>query len=64
MRRPFPVNLTEALTLLRQHPAIDAARADVVARAAEAKAHLAAVPEGAVRTALEEFADIVATRAS
>jgi heptaprenyl diphosphate synthase len=36
----------------------------VIARAAEAKAQLVAVPEGPVRTALEEFADIVATRAS
>ena len=54
----------EALALLRRHPAIDEARAYVVARAAEAKARLAAVPEGPVRTALEEFADIVATRAS
>ena len=55
---------SEALTLMRAHPAVDEARAYVVARAAEAKAHLAEVAEGPVRTALEEFADIVATRAS
>ena len=54
----------ETLALLRRHPAVDEARAYVIARAAEAKAQLAAVPEGPVRTALEEFADIVATRAS
>jgi geranylgeranyl pyrophosphate synthase len=54
----------EALTLLRRHPAIDEARADVLARATDAKAQLAVVPEGPVRTALEEFADVVATRAS
>ena len=54
----------EALALLRRHPAIDEARAYVLARANEAKAALAAVPEGPVRTALEEFADLVAVRAS
>ena len=54
----------EALALLRQHPAIDEARAYVVARAGEAKAALAVVPEGPVRTALEEFADLVALRAT
>ncbi len=40
-----------------------AAKAEARARAAEAKAVLADVPEGPVRTALEEFADLVATRA-
>jgi heptaprenyl diphosphate synthase len=54
----------EALGLLRAHPAIDQARDYVIARAAEAKAALAAVPEGPVRTALEEFADLVAVRAT
>ena len=54
----------EALGLLRAHPAIDEARAYVLARATEAKALLAAVPEGPVRTALEEFADLVAVRAT
>lgn len=52
----------EALDLLRAHPAMDQARAYVVARAAEAKALLAPLPAGSVRTALESFADIVATR--
>jgi heptaprenyl diphosphate synthase len=54
----------EALDLLRKHPALDEARAYVVARAAEAKRHLAVVPQGPVRTALEAFADIVATRSA
>jgi heptaprenyl diphosphate synthase len=54
----------EALALLRVHPAMDQARAYVVARAEEAKARLSAVPEGSVRTALESFADIVATRSA
>ncbi|MGC4110958.1 MAG: polyprenyl synthetase family protein [Nocardioides sp.] len=52
----------EALALLRVHPALDEARAYVVARAAEAKALLTVVPEGPVRDALETFADHVATR--
>jgi heptaprenyl diphosphate synthase len=52
----------EALALLRAHPAMDEARAFVVARAQEAKALLAALPPGPVREALENFADVVATR--
>jgi heptaprenyl diphosphate synthase len=54
----------EALDLLRKHPAMDGARAYVVGRAAEAKALLAALPQGPVRDALEAFADIVATRSA
>lgn len=54
----------EALHLLRQHPALAEARAYVVARAEEAKALLGALPEGAVRDALERFADIVAVRST
>ncbi|HEX7739466.1 MAG TPA: polyprenyl synthetase family protein [Marmoricola sp.] len=52
----------EALTLLRAHPAMDEARAYVVNLAAEAKDLLKAVPAGPTRTALETFADLVATR--
>ena len=52
----------ETLDLLRKHPAMDEARAYVVARAQEAKALLSALPEGPVREALEAFADIVAIR--
>jgi len=54
----------EALDLLRRHPAMDQARAYVVARAEEAKARLAVLPEGPVRAALEAFADVVAVRSS
>ncbi|MFB9313203.1 polyprenyl synthetase family protein [Nocardioides plantarum] len=54
----------EALGLLRQHPALEQARAYVIARAQEAKALLAILPEGPVRTALEDFADVVAVRSS
>jgi heptaprenyl diphosphate synthase len=54
----------EALGLLRAHPSMDEARAYVVARAAEAKARLSVLPEGSVRTALESFADVVATRST
>jgi len=54
----------EALELLRTHPAMDEARAYVVARAAEAKALLGVLPAGSVREALEAFADVVAVRST
>lgn len=52
----------EVLTLLRAHPAMDEARAYVIARAQEAKSLLSVLPLGPVREALESFADLVATR--
>jgi heptaprenyl diphosphate synthase len=52
----------EALALLRPHPAMARARAYVVDRAAEAKQRLEVLPPGAVREALEAFADLVAVR--
>jgi len=52
----------ECLTLLRAHAAMDEARAYVVGRAQEAKALLAALPQGPVREGLEAFADLVALR--
>ena len=55
---------SEALALLRAHPAMKRARAYVVGRAQEAKARLDVLPPGAVRDALEAFADVVATRTS
>jgi heptaprenyl diphosphate synthase len=55
-------DLAEALGLLRAHPAMEEARAYVVARAGEAKELLKVLPEGPVRDALEAFADVVATR--
>ncbi len=54
----------EALDLLRKHPAMDEARAYVVARAQEAKALLTALSPGPVRDALEAFADLVAVRST
>ena len=54
----------EALGLLRKHPAMDEARAYVVARAQEAKRLLEVLPEGSVRQALSDFADIVAVRSA
>ncbi|WP_217996922.1 polyprenyl synthetase family protein [Nocardioides jensenii] len=54
--------LEETLGLLRAHPAMEEARAYVVSRATEAKNLLKVLPEGPVRTALEAFADVVATR--
>jgi heptaprenyl diphosphate synthase len=52
----------EALELLRRHPAMEEARAYVIARAHEAKQLLGVLPQGPVREALEAFADVVATR--
>jgi len=52
----------EALGLLRQHPAMDEARAYVQGRANEARGLLKALPDGPVREALEAFADLIATR--
>lgn len=54
----------EALELLRANPAMEEARSYVVGRAREAKELLGVLPEGPVRTALESFADIVATRSA
>jgi heptaprenyl diphosphate synthase len=54
----------EALDLLRKHAAMDQARAYVVEQATAAKALLEVLEPGPVRTALESFADIVATRSS
>ncbi len=55
---------SEALALLREHGSMAEARAYVVGLAAEAKELLKVLPEGSVRTALEAFADAVATRTS
>ncbi len=54
----------EALGLLRNHPAMDQARAYVLAQSESAKARLSVLEPGSVRTALEAFADIVATRST
>jgi heptaprenyl diphosphate synthase len=52
----------EALALLRRHPAMDQARDYVLGQATQAKKLLEVLDPGPVRTALESFADVVATR--
>jgi heptaprenyl diphosphate synthase len=53
----------EALGLLRKHPAMDEARAYVLARSNEARELLRVLPAGSpVRAALDAFAEVVATR--
>jgi len=53
----------EALELLRKHPAMDEARAYVLARSNEARELLRVLPfDSPVRAALDAFAEIVATR--
>ena len=52
----------EALHLLREHPALDEARAYVRGIAAEAQDLLTVLPAGPVRDALDAFAVLIATR--
>ena len=52
----------EVLDLLREHPAMEEARAYVLQRATEARILLEVLPEGPVRDALDAFAEVVATR--
>ena len=54
--------LAEVLQLLRRHPAVDQARAEVVRRAGVARGLLDALPEGPSRRALEDLCDTVVTR--
>jgi len=54
----------EALTLLRAHPAMAAARDYVATEASDAKRLLSVLPDGPMRSALETFADVVAERTS
>ena len=54
----------EALVLLRVHPAMEQARDYVLGQATQAKKVLEALDPGPVRTALESFADVVATRSA
>lgn len=54
--------LAEVLLLLRRHPAIDQARAEVQRRARAARLLLAPLPSGPARLALEELCDAVVTR--
>ncbi len=54
--------LAEVLRLLRAHPAIDEARAEVRRRAERARSLLDGLPAGEARAALEELCDSVVTR--
>ncbi len=54
----------ETLDLLRKHPAMDEARAYVLAEARGAQQHLEVLPGGPVRAAFDAFAELVATRSS
>lgn len=56
-------DLAEALGLLRAHPAIQEARAEVTRRADAARDLLAPLPEGAPKEALAALCDQVVTRA-
>ncbi|GGZ13918.1 polyprenyl synthetase family protein [Streptomyces nitrosporeus] len=55
--------LTEALRLLRAHPALEQARRDTVRYAQAARAVLAPLPECYAKSALEELCDAVVHRA-
>jgi heptaprenyl diphosphate synthase len=55
-------DLSEILTLLRRHPAIQQARDVVTRRAARARSFLRDLPAGEARDALEELCDSVVTR--
>jgi heptaprenyl diphosphate synthase len=52
----------EALSLLRAHPAMDAARADLRRWAATARAEIAGLPDAPARTAFEALCDYVVRR--
>ena len=64
LSRPLPDNAehTEALELLRAHPAIEEARAVARERADEAWQATAMLPDGSVRRALQSLCDYVVSR--
>lgn len=55
-------DLDRALVLLARHGAIDAARRDALDWAGRARAALAALPDGEIRTLLADLADFVVSR--
>ena len=59
-----PDELAEALALMRAHPALDQARAEVERRAQAAKDLLTRLPEGPAREAMFELCDQVVSRSS
>ena len=54
--------LARAVAALRQHPAIDLARSEVGRRAEAARAHLAVLPDGPAKRALDALCTTVVTR--
>ncbi|ABW15424.1 polyprenyl synthetase family protein [Frankia sp. Mgl5] len=56
--------VVEALELLREHPAMDRARAELIRWSSEARECLAPLPDGSAKTALESLADFVIDRTS
>ena len=59
-----PDELAEALTLMRAHPALEAARTEVQRRAEAAKERLVRLPESPAREALHELCDRIVSRSS
>ena len=57
-------DLAEALSLLRAHPCIEQARAEVRRRSERARSYLADLPAGPARDALAELCDTVVTRSA
>lgn len=55
-------DLTEVLELLRAHPAMDAAKAEVRRRADSARGYLAALPDGESRRGLEALCESMISR--
>ena len=56
--------VAEALTLLRAHPVMDEARAEVARRAELARGYLSVLPAGSARDALSALCDQVAFRSA
>ncbi len=54
--------VARALELLRHHPVMDEARAEIARRAARARSHLAPLPDGPAKRALTGLCDTVVTR--
>jgi heptaprenyl diphosphate synthase len=57
-------DLTEALALMRAHPAMAEAREEILRRAEVARGHLAPLPEGTAKQALAALCDGVISRSS
>ena len=66
LSRPLPDDAehADALALLRSHPAMESARAEVHRWAADARSALAPLPDGPARAALERLCDAVVDRSA